>query len=101
MGQYNAWNIANPNAPPLDAFDIEPSDSADISTTAANGDTIIGVRQFRAKVAGTIRVTTALGNTRDLEVAAGEMITLCITRVHASGTTVTVDSTGTGIEGYL
>lgn len=101
MATYFAWKIANPNAPPLDAFDIEPSDSTDITTAMPNGDTVTGVRAFRAKSAGTVKVTTALGNERELEVAAGELIVLCITRVHASGTTVNSDSAGSGIEGYV
>lgn len=101
MGQYYAWNVANPNMPPVDAFDITPDDSSDVTSTAPNGDTIIGVRALRAKQAGTVRVTTANGQTRDLEMAAGEVITLCVSRVHASGTTVNSDSTGSGIEGYV
>lgn len=101
MASYHAWKIANPNVPPLEAIDITPSDSADIETTAPNGDTIIGVRRLRARTAGTVRVTTAFGSTRDLEFAAGEMIDICVSRVHEAGTTVTVDSTGTGIEGYI
>ena len=101
MTSYNAWMIANPNIPPMEAFDITPSDSADVTTTAPNGDTVTGFRRLRAKTAGTVRITTAFGSTRDLEFAAGEMIDICGSRVHEAGTTVTIDSTGTGIEGYL
>lgn len=101
MASYHAWRIANPNIPPMEAFDITPSDSADVETAAPNGDTVIGFRRLRARTAGTVRITTAFGSVRDLEFSAGEMIDICGTRVHESGTTVTVDSTGTGIEGYL
>jgi len=39
--------------------------------------------------AGTLRITTSAGNVRDTYIAAGEMLTVAVTRVHLTGTAAT------------
>ena len=71
---------------PFDYVPVTPSDSADLP----DADAVVGLRIGGA---GTVRVTTFRGDTRNLTVAAGEYLPLAkIRRVHSSGTTATMEA---------
>ena len=67
-----------------DLIPIVPSDTVDLSIPA---------RAIRCRPdgdAGTLRITTGRDEVRDTYIAAGEIIILSVTRVHASGTNATL-----------
>jgi hypothetical protein len=96
-----AWNIDNKSQPPSDWIPVVPNDSADITSTAANGQVITGVRAIRAQSAGDIRVKMSSGADRTWQMAAGETRTGFVLRVYDTGTTVDIDTDGLGLEGAV
>jgi len=102
MAEHKAWLIADQTGPAADSYQVTPNDDADISCAHPNGvDTIVGARALRADIAGTIRVTTANGQVRDIEFAAGETRSVMVERVWRTGTTIADDSSGTNIEALV
>lgn len=95
-----AWNLADPSGPGNDIIDITPDDNNDLQTTVGE-DTVVGVRALHAASAGTIRVKMASGHLVTLDFAAGETRIGQFLRVLDTGTTVSTDSAGEGIEGHL
>lgn len=70
----------------VDLVPVTPNDTTDLP---------IHARDIRAQGAGTIRITTYLGNVRNTNIAANERLGVYVKRVHATGTTAT------GIEAIL
>lgn len=101
MATRFAWDISDDSAPGSDIIPITPDDDNDITSTAGNGDTIVGVRAIRADSAGVISVKMASGQNRDLSFAAGETRVGFFLRVRETGTTVELDTQGDGIEGHV
>lgn len=95
MATIHAWSVLNDSDPGADIIPISPSDTLDISSTAENGDTVIGVRALRANTAGVIVAIMASGQTRTLNFLAGETRVGFFQRVKATSTTCT------GIEGHI
>lgn len=100
MATYKAWAIADPSGPGPDIIAITPNDDADISNTLGP-HTVVGVRAIRSANAGSVRVTMASGEVRDLAFTAGETRTGQFQRVWATGTTVVIETAGAGLEGHL
>jgi hypothetical protein len=68
------------NMPALDAVSITPSDSVDLT---------VPVRAIFANVAGTLNVITMGGTTISFTVTASQLLPVAVSRVKATGTTVT------------
>lgn len=64
----------------IDIVPVDPSDTVDLVDMS---------RAIRASGAGTIRVTTYRGQVRNTYLAAGELLPLCVIRIHDTGTTAT------------
>ncbi len=64
----------------LDLVPVTPSDSVDL---------LVNARAIRAQGAGTLRLTTISGNLRNTNIAAGEVLLVGASRIHAAGTTAT------------
>jgi hypothetical protein len=71
---------ASLNGPAHDIVPVTPNDGADLPDVAV---------ALYVETAGTLRVTTVSGNTRDLSVADFAIVPVGITRVHATGTSAT------------
>lgn len=67
----------------IDVVPVTPSDVADLDTQAR------AIRCRGDGDSGLIRVTTAKGSVRNTYIAAGELLTVQVVRVHATGTTAT------------
>ena len=67
-------------SPAVDLVPITPNDATDLSITA---------RAIRCQTGGTLRITTREGVVRNTNIASGEVLTVLVDRVHATGTTAT------------
>lgn len=67
----------------VDAVPIVPSDGTDLPVVAR------AIRCRGDSNSGTLRVTTLSGSVRNTYIGSGELLTLQVTRVHATGTTAT------------
>lgn len=65
----------------IDMVPITPNDGADLAISARAIRCVTG--------AGTLRITTLAGNTRNTSIAVGEVLMCGAVRVHATGTTAT------------
>lgn len=70
----------------VDIVPVTPSDTVNLWAWA---------RAIRAQTGGTLRITTYNGEVRNTFIADGETLPVCVSRVHATGTTAT------GIEALL
>ena len=70
-------------SPAFDLVPITPNDSTDLVTAAR------AIRCQPTGSAGTLRITTQAGEVRNTSIAAGEVLTVVVVRVHATGTTAT------------
>lgn len=69
--------------PAIDLPPIAPNDNENLPKSAR------AIRCRGDGTAGTVRVTTAVGEVRDTYIMAGEMLIVQVMRVHATGTTAT------------
>lgn len=93
-----AWSIDNKSQPPRAWRQAVPDDSSDISTTLTNGSVIIGARAIRAQSAGDVRVAMEGIADHTMQMAAGETRTGLFLRIYDTGTTVSIDTDGLGLE---
>jgi hypothetical protein len=67
-------------SPALRAFEINPSDTADLDEVS---------RALNVGTSGTVRLTTVQGTTATIQVAAGIAFPIRATRIWSTGTTAT------------
>ncbi len=66
------------DSPPVGGFAVTPDDAADLAVAS---------RGLNVGAAGAVRVTTVDGSDLTLELAAGGIVPIRVTRVWATGTT--------------